>query len=86
MPALASNHVDILEDNQGAIKMANNRHSSKRTRYIDIKHRLIRDGVDEGKVRVTYVKTEDQHADVLKKLLDKRMFENHVDAPMNNVG
>ena len=61
--------------------MANSGHSSsKRTRHIDIKHHLIRSAVDEGKVRVTYVKTEDQHADVLTKPLDRRMFENHVNA------
>ena len=69
MPALKSNPVDIVEDNQGAIKTANDRHSSKRARHIDIKHHLIRDAVNEGKVRVTYVKTEDQHADVLTKPL-----------------
>ena len=60
-----------VEDNQGAIKMANNRHPSKRTRHIDIKHHLIRDAVGEGQVRVTYVKTEDQNVDVLTKPLDR---------------
>ena len=64
VPALESNLVNIVEDNQGAVKTANNIHSSKQTRHVDIKHHLIRDGMDEGKVCVTYVKTEDQHADV----------------------
>ena len=83
MPALESNPVDIVEDNHGVLKIASNRHSSKRTRHIDIKHYLIRDAVDEVKVRVTYVKTEDQHADVLTKPLDRRMFEKHMNALMN---
>ena len=52
-------------------------------RHIDIKHHLIHDAVDEGKVRVTYVKTEDQHADVLTKSLNNRMFGKNVDALMN---
>ena len=82
MPSLESNPVGIVEDNQGAIKMANNRHSSKRTRHIDIKHHII-DAMDEGKVRVTYVKNEDRHADALPKPLDMRMFEKHVNALMN---
>ena len=77
--ALESNPVDIVEDNQGAIKMGNNRHSSKQTRHIDI----IRDAIDEGKVRVTYVKTEYQHADVLTKPLDRRMFDKHANALMD---
>ena len=82
MSALESNPVVIVEDNQGVIKMANNSHSSKRTRHIDIKHHLIRFAVDEGKVRVTYVKTEHQYADVLTKPLDRRAFEKHVNALM----
>ena len=81
MPSLESNPVDIVEDNQGATKMANNRHPSKR--HIDIKHHLIRDAVDEGKVRVTYVNTENQRADMLTKPLDRRMLEKHVSALMN---
>ena len=56
MLALRSSPVGIVRDNQVAIKIANNRHSSKRTRHIYIKHHLIRDAVDEGKVSVTYVR------------------------------
>ena len=63
--------------------MPNNRHSSKRTRHIDIKHYFIREAVNEGKVRITYVKTENQHADMLTKPLHRRMFEKHVNALMN---
>ena len=74
MPALESNPVDIVEDNQGAIKMANNRHSSQRMRHIDIKHHLYRDAVGEKNVHVTYAKSEDQHANVRTKSLDWRMF------------
>ena len=63
--------------------MANNRHSYKRTRHIDIKHQLIPDVVDERKVRVIYVKTENRPVDVLTKPLDRRIFENYVNALMN---
>ena len=41
MPTLRSCTISIMEDNQGAIKMANNKHSSRRTRHIDVKHRII---------------------------------------------
>ena len=63
--------------------MANKKHSYKRTRHIDIKHQLILDAVDDRKVRVPYFKTENRHGDVLTKPLDRRMFENHVNALMN---
>ena len=80
MPALESSPVEIVDENPGVIKMANNSHSSKRTRHIDVKHYLIRNAMDEGKFFVTYVKTEGQHAGVLKKPLDRSMLEKYVDA------
>ena len=67
MPALESYLVDFVENRQGGINMANTRHSNKRTSHIHIKHHLIRDAEDEGKVRVTYVNTEDQNANVFTK-------------------
>ena len=69
MPSLESKPVDMVENNQEAIKMANKRHSSKREGHIYVKHHLIRDAVDEATVCVTYVKTEDSRADVLTKPL-----------------
>ena len=63
--------------------MVNGTHSSKRSKHIDIKHHLIRDAVDEGKVRVTYVKTENIHTNALTKSLDRMMCEQYVNALMN---
>ena len=42
MPTLRSCAISVMEDNQGAIKRANNKHSSRRTRPI------VRDAVEEG--------------------------------------
>ena len=57
MPSLRSCTISIIiEDNEGAIKMANNKHSSRRTRHIDVKHHIVRDVVEEGLVRNVYVR------------------------------
>ena len=77
MPTLKSCTISIMEDNQGEIKMANNKHSSRRTRHIDVKHHIVRDAVEEGLVIIVYVRSEEQHADILKKALDMRTFELH---------
>ncbi|CAN0473389.1 unnamed protein product [Ascophyllum nodosum] len=45
--------------------MANNKHSSRRTRHIDVKHHIVRDAVEEGLVRIVYVRSEEQHADMI---------------------
>ena len=63
-------NIMIREDNERAIKMATNRFSSRRTRHVDVKHHIVRDAVDNGIVRIHYVKSEEQHADVLTKALD----------------
>ena len=76
MPPLDLN-IYIHEDNEGAIKMASNRFSSRRTRHVDIKHHVVRDAVDGGVVRIEYVKSEEQHADALTKALDVKTFEKH---------
>ena len=48
-----------------------------RRKHIDMKHDLVRDACDAGKVRVVYVRTEDQHADLLTKPLYIRKFHKH---------
>ena len=70
-------NIIIREDDEGAIKMATNRFSSRRTRHVDMKHHTLRDAVERGIVRIHYVKSGEQHADVLTKALDINTFETH---------
>ena len=69
--------IIIKEDNEGAIKMVTNRFSSRRTRHVDVIHHIICDAVESGVVRIHYVKSVDQQADVLKTSLDVHSFETH---------
>ena len=57
--------VNMFEDNEGGIKLATNKHASRRTTDIDVKDHLVRDASDARKVKVAYVRLEDQHADLL---------------------
>lgn len=83
MPTLESYPVDIIEDKEGAIKIASDKHARTRTSRIDVKHHINFESVDEGKVRIINVESGDQHADVLTKPLDSNYFETHVNALMN---
>ena len=69
-PSMRVGAVNVFEDNEGAIKLVTNKHDSCRTKHIDVKHHLVRDASDARKVRVAYVRPEDQHADWLTKPLD----------------
>ena len=54
-------------DNQGAIALAENPVNHQRTKHIDIKWHFIRDHIDSGRVKVIYVPTGDNIADILTK-------------------
>ena len=64
--------VNVFEDNEGAIKLATNKYASRRTKHIDVKHHLARDASDARKIRVAYVRSEYQHADLRSAKFPKR--------------
>ena len=70
-------NIVIREDNEGAIKMATNHFSRMRTRHVDVKHHIVRDTIKSGVVRIHYVRSGEQHADVLTKPLNVNSFETH---------
>ena len=55
-PELANETIDLFEDNQGAIAMAENPISGGRTKHIDARYHFIRELV-EGKVLKVAVNT-----------------------------
>ena len=83
MPTLRSCMISIMENDEGAIKTANNKHSSRRTHHIDVNHSIVRDAVKEGLVHIVYVRSEEQHADILTKASDMRAVELHTKSIMN---
>ena len=83
-PSMRVGTVNVFEDNEGAIKLATNKHS-RRTKHVDVKHHLVRDASDAQKVRVAYVRSGDQHADLLTKPLDMQKFYKHAKFILNVV-
>ena len=84
-PPIKVGAVSVFEDNEGAIKLATNKHASRRTKHIDVKHHLVRNASDARKARVAYVRSEDQHADLLTKSLDMQKFYKHAKFIINVV-
>jgi len=64
-------HTVIFEDNQGCIYMSQNPVMHKRAKHIDIRYHFVRERVAQGVVKLEYIKTEDQLADLLTKPLLK---------------
>lgn len=65
--------VPLYEDNQGAIAMAE-REETRRVKHIDVKFHFIRNAVAEGKVKLIYIPTQKQQADILTKSLPAPTF------------
>lgn len=62
-------------DNQSAIALCKNPVFHERSKHIDIRYHYVRDCVEERKLVVEHVRTDDQHADILTKALPKFRFQ-----------
>ena len=65
----------MLVDNQSAINMAESYENSKRTRHIDIKFHYIKDIVAKGLIKLKYISTSENIADILTKSLCNVKFQ-----------
>ncbi|KFD64410.1 hypothetical protein M514_23434 [Trichuris suis] len=69
---LVSLPIPIMCDSQAAIAHANNCVDNARTKHIAIKYHFIRDKVNDGMIKLNYVPSSDNVADILTKSLDRR--------------
>ena len=61
--------TQVWEDNQGAIALASNAGYHARTKHVDIRHHFIRENVQQGLLKIDYIDTKNQIADMLTKAL-----------------
>ncbi len=73
-----------MEDNQATIKMAENPVVSGRNRHFSMRMWWLRDQVSSGMIRLTYVPTGLQLADILTKPLPTPRFAAIRDAIMRD--
>ena len=53
--------------------------SSSNTKYIDVRHHLFREVAASSDISVQYLRSEDQHADILPKSIGMASFGRHRD-------
>ena len=63
--------LPLCRDNQGAIFITSNAVQEQRTKHIDIRYHYIREVVEDGKVKLYFVKSADNYADIFTKNLDR---------------
>ena len=76
-PSLGSPSIGVFEDNQGAIDLAKNPLSSSNSKHIDVRYYFLHKSVGDY-LRVKYLRTEDQHADILTKAIARESVRNTV--------
>lgn len=57
----------VMIDNQGAMNLAKTPVQHQRSKHIDIKYHFIRSEIQEGRISLEYVPTEENVADVFTK-------------------
>ena len=64
-------------DSMGAVEITKRRESLARSRHIERRYLKMQEWVAEGKIKVKYIKTDDNRADMFTKPLDRATFEGH---------
>ena len=67
-------NFDLCIDNKSAIEISRNSVYHRRTKHIEVRYHFIRNCVEDDKVKLKYVRTEDQLADMFTKPLGISKF------------
>jgi hypothetical protein len=70
------NPITINCDNTSAISISKNPVMHSKTKHIPIKYHFLRDQVTQKIVKIVYVDTKEQIADIFTKPLPRSTFEN----------
>ena len=69
--------IIIKVDNTGAIYLATSYSAGQRTKHIDIRVHYVREYINDGIIRVEFVKSENNDADILTKNTTEELFKTH---------
>ena len=75
--------MELFMDNQSAIAIAYNPEMHQRTKHIDRRHFFIRELVENGTLRVPFVRSADNLGDFFTKSQPKKLFFPMRDIIMN---
>ena len=75
--------TDMYIDNSGVIDLANDYVANERTKHIERRHFKIRELVQDAAIRVKYIASRHNIADIFTKALDKKQFLTLRKALMN---
>jgi hypothetical protein len=74
--------IIVRVDNVGAIFMSENASTSSRTRHVDIRYHFVREYVEDGFIRIIFVRSEENLADEFTKNVTGDIYDAHVNEYM----
>jgi hypothetical protein len=69
--------IIIKCDNIGAIYLSNNFSTSQRTKHIDTRVHFVRGYVEDNILKIIFVRSEDNDADMFTKNVTEELFTKH---------
>ena len=75
--------ITVYCDNVGAIYLAYNAKISTRTKHVDTRIHFVRHYVQDGTIKIKFVRSEDNDADNFTKNTTASTYEKHTSKSMN---
>ena len=69
--------ITVMCDNVGAIFLSNNAKNSNRTKHVDIRAHFVRQYVEDGIIKINFVRSTDNEADTFTKNVSGKIFNKH---------
>jgi hypothetical protein len=69
--------IIVRVDNVGAIFLTENSTTSQRTKHIDVKYHYVRQYVENGEVKIIFVRTAENDADGFTKNVSGELYHKH---------
>jgi hypothetical protein len=70
--------ITLYVDNVGAIYLAESSISGMRTKHVDTRYHYVREYIEEGVLKIIFVRSEENQADPFTKNLEVECFDKHV--------
>jgi hypothetical protein len=70
--------IIVITDNIGVIIISENPSSGVHNRHIDTRYHFILEHVEDGFIKIIFVRTNENDEDIFTKKMNKETYEKHV--------
>jgi sulfatase maturation enzyme AslB (radical SAM superfamily) len=71
--------IIVKTDNVGAMIMTQNSSSGVRTRHVDTRYHFVRENLDDGIIKIEFIKSVESQSDTFTKNVTQEIYERYVE-------